>query len=358
MPAEQATNPLSHPDAQPRRQCSLVLVIIVSLAFAWILWPFFGAVLWAAMLAIVFAPLHRRLLKSMPRQQNLASLATLLIIVTLVILPVTLAVASLVEEAANLHQRIQAGELDFGRVFQQVMDALPAWVTDLLDRLGLANLGAIKERLSAALVKGSSFFAAQALDIGWGTANFIIGLSVMLYLLFFFVRDGDAISDRITHAIPLPADQRALISKSTAVIRAMAKGNLLVAAVQAALGGFIFWFLGIHAPVLWAVVFALVALLPGVSSAVIWLPVVIYLLATGAVWQGGGPDRIWHLRHGLRGQLSTAASRRQRHANARLPCTDLHAWRDLDFQAKRIHPGPGGRGAVYCRMGHLLGVAA
>jgi predicted PurR-regulated permease PerM len=75
---------------------------------------------------------------------------------------------------------------------------LAAWVTDLLDRLGLANLSAIKERLSAALVKGSSFFAAQALDIGWGTANFIIGLSVMLYLLFFFVRDGDAISDCIT----------------------------------------------------------------------------------------------------------------------------------------------------------------
>jgi hypothetical protein len=89
----------------------------------------------------------------------------------------------------------------------------------------------------------------------------------------------------------------------------MVKGNLLVAAVQAALGGFIFWFLGIHAPVLWAVVFAIVALLPGVSSAVIWLPVAIYLLATGAV-AGGGPDRIWRLRHGLRGQLSTETSGR------------------------------------------------
>ena len=265
----------------------LVLVIVVSAAFAWILWPFFGAVLWAAVLAIVFAPLHRRLLKSMPKQHNLAGLITLLVILTLVILPLTLTVASLAEEAASLHQRIESGDLDFGRMFQQVLDALPAWATDLLHRFGLANLGAIKERLSAALVKGSSFFAAQALDIGWGTANFIIDLSVMLYLLFFFVRDGDAISDRITHAIPLPADQqRALISKSTAVIRAMVKGNLLVAAVQAALGGFIFWFLGIHAPVLWAVVFALVALLPGVSSAVIWLPVGIYLLVTGAVWQG------------------------------------------------------------------------
>jgi predicted PurR-regulated permease PerM len=74
----------------------------------------------------------------------------------------------------------------------------------------------------------------------------------MLYLLFFFVRDGDAISGRITDAIPLRADQqRALISRSTTVIRAMVKGNLLVATIQGVLGGLIFWLLGIRAPVLW-----------------------------------------------------------------------------------------------------------
>lgn len=78
-----------------------------------------------------------------------------------------------------------------GGFFQQVPDALPAWATDLLDRFGLTNLGAMKERLSAALMKGSSFIAAQALDIGKGTADFIVSLFVMLYLLFFFVRDGD-----------------------------------------------------------------------------------------------------------------------------------------------------------------------
>jgi predicted PurR-regulated permease PerM len=223
----------------------------------------------------------------MPKRRNLAALATVLIIVTLVILPLTLTAASLVQEAASLSQKIQSGELDFGRFFQQVLDALPAWATELLDRFGLTNLGAIKERLSAALMKGSSFLAAQALDIGTTTARFLVSLLVMLYLLFFFVRDGDAMSKRITDAIPLPADQqRDLINKSTTVIRAMVKGNLLIAAVQGALGGFIFWFLGIHAPVLWAVVMALVSLLPAIGSAVIWLPVAIYLLATGAMWQG------------------------------------------------------------------------
>jgi predicted PurR-regulated permease PerM len=66
----------------------------------------------------------------------------------------------------------------------------------------------------------------------------------------------------------------------------MVKGTILVAIVQGALGGLIFWLLGIHAPVLWGVVMAFLSLVPAVGAAVVWLPVALYLLATGAVWQG------------------------------------------------------------------------
>ena len=76
------------------------------------------------------------------------------------------------QEATSLYDRIQSGELNLGRVFQQLRDALPAWVTDLLDRSGLTNLGAVQERLTDALKKGSQFIAAQALSIGQGAADF------------------------------------------------------------------------------------------------------------------------------------------------------------------------------------------
>jgi predicted PurR-regulated permease PerM len=87
----------------------LLLVIAVSLAFAWILWPFFSAVLWATVLAIVFAPLYRRILRSIGQHPNLAALATLVIIVMLVILPLSLTATSLVQEATSLYDRIQSG---------------------------------------------------------------------------------------------------------------------------------------------------------------------------------------------------------------------------------------------------------
>jgi predicted PurR-regulated permease PerM len=109
----------------------------------------------------------------------------------------------------------------------------------------------------------------------------------MLYLLFFLLRDGAALGARIGRAIPLETEhKRQLVTKFTTVIRATVKGNIVVAASQGALGGLIFWILGIQGPVLWGVLMAFLSLLPAVGAGLIWLPVAIYFLATGAVWQG------------------------------------------------------------------------
>ena len=80
----------------------------------------------------------------------------------------------------------------------------------------------------------------------------------------------------------------ALFSRFADVVRATVKGGILVAIVQGALGGLAFWFLGIHAPLLWAVVMAFLSLLPAIGAALVWLPVAIYLLTSGGLWQGIG----------------------------------------------------------------------
>jgi predicted PurR-regulated permease PerM len=101
------------------------------------------------------------------------------------------------------------------------------------------------------------------------------------------LRDEDALSKRVKSAIPLRPEQlNALLLKFTVVIRATVKGDLLVALLQGALGGLIFWFLGITASLLWAVLMAFLSLLPAIGADLVWAPVAIYLLATGSVWQG------------------------------------------------------------------------
>ena len=265
----------------------LALVIAVSLAFALVLWPFFGAVFWAAILAILFAPLFRRLSKSLRHRRTLAALATLLIIVLMVILPVAVLTAMLLQEGLGVYERIQSGELNVGQFFRQIFGALPPWATQWLDRLGLTSLGEVQQRVSAGLTKGLQFLAAQAFNIGQNTFDFFVSLFIMVYLLFFLLRDGEELSVRIRDASPLRRElQRNLSAKLITVIRATERGNIVVAIVQGALGALIFWFLGINTPVLWGALMALLSLLPAVGAGLVWLPVAIYLLVTGAVWQG------------------------------------------------------------------------
>jgi predicted PurR-regulated permease PerM len=265
----------------------LLLVVAVSVAFAWILWPFYGAILWGTLAAIVFSPLHARILGSLPQRRNLAALICLLIIVTIVILPMTLLGLALLQEAASVYERVQSGELDLTRMSRQFRDALPAWAIRQLNRSGLTSVGAVQESISAGLMKSSQYLATQALTMGQGMLNFFISLCVMLYLLFFLLRDGRALVARIEEAIPLRAEQKsALLSKFTVVIRATVKGDMLVALLQGALGGLMFWFLGIGAPLLWAVLMTILSLLPAIGAGLVWLPVAIYLLANDDVWQG------------------------------------------------------------------------
>jgi predicted PurR-regulated permease PerM len=265
----------------------LILIVVVSLALGWILTSFYGAILWGVVIAILFAPLHRRLLRKIPQRPVLAALAMIVLIILIVILPLTLIAASLTQQAAVVFGKVQSGELDFVKLFQQILDALPQWVTSVLDRFGVASLGGMQEKLSAGLVKGSQQIASQALNIGQSTFEFIVNVAIMLYLLFFLFRDGNAMALRIKDAIPLRAGLRdALLEKFTVVIRATVKGSLLVALAQGALGGLIFWVLGINAALLWAVLMAFLALLPAIGAGLVWFPVALYLLATGSFLHG------------------------------------------------------------------------
>jgi len=265
----------------------LVLVVAVSLLFAWTLWPFSGAILWAVVFAVLFAPVNRRLLRAMPRWPNLAALLTLFIIVVMVLVPLAILTSLVVQEAGELVTALQSGNINLTQGLQQARDALPDWATSLLDRLRAPNLATVRERLTSFLVESGRFVAGQALSFGQMTLHFLIGLFVMLYLVYFLLRDGRALRRMSSEAIPLRGDQQtALAEKFTITIRAIVKGSVVVALVQGALGGLIFALLDIRAPVLWGALMAILALLPVVGTGLVWVPVAIYLMVTGALWQG------------------------------------------------------------------------
>ena len=265
----------------------LWLLLVVSILFAWILWPFFAAILWAIVFAILFMGFNRRLTRRLGGKPNIASLLTLLLVLVLVILPLLGVASMLVQEAAGVVERIRSGEINFARYASEVFDKLPGWATNILDRFGLTDFKALQQRATEGFGEGSKAMAGSVLAFGQNTLEFVVAFFVMLYILFFLLRDGDALMRRMKNAVPLARErQDALLEKFGVVVRASVKGNVVVAIIQGALGGLIFWIMGIHAPLLWAVVMAVLSLLPAVGTALVWGPVAIYFLATGAVVKG------------------------------------------------------------------------
>ena len=272
-----------------RRAAFLLLLALVTVAFFWIISPFFGAVFWAMVLALMFMPVHRRLCALLRGRDTLAALGTLLFCMVIVVVPMIFVVGAMVDEATSFTQRLRTGEFNPRTYFEQIQNALPGWSRDLLGRFGLFNAQDVVDKLTAAVVQGGQALTARALAIGQNTLMLMVNLGIMLYLLFFFLRDGRDLAQTIRRAVPMQRQHTDfLLSKFATVVRATVKGTVVVALVQGMLGGVAFAFLGIHGAVLWGVVMSVLSLLPAIGAALVWAPVAIYLIATGSMIEGLG----------------------------------------------------------------------
>jgi predicted PurR-regulated permease PerM len=267
----------------------ILLLVVVSLAFCWILLPFYGAVFWAVVLAVIFSPLQRQLALRLGGRGNLSAMITLSLCLVVAVLPVLLIGLMLVQEGADFYHRLESGELDIGAYVNQFRELLPRFLQRQLDRLGIGNFNGLRDRIVSGMLQGSQFLATKAFAIGQNTFEAVAGFFVMLYLLYFFLRDGYEVARNVRMAIPL-GDQhkRRLQIKFTRVVRATVKGNIVVAIVQGALGSLVFWFMDIQSPVFWGVMMAFLSLLPLVGAGLIWGPVALFFVLNGALWEGVG----------------------------------------------------------------------
>lgn len=270
-----------------RRIAFILLLVGVTVAFLWVLAPLFGAVMWAVTLALLFHPINQAILRRVRGRATLASLLTLSICLVIVILPMILIASSLVTDITAFLQKVRGGQINLGSYVQQTLAAVPSWVTEWLARFELFDLQSVLDKLSSSLLQGGQLVATHALAVGQNTFEFLVNFAVMLYLLFFLLRDGVTLSQQVRAVLPLERRHtRFLLDKFATVVRATVKGNVVVALVQGALGALAFWVLGVGGAVFWGVVMALLSLLPAIGAVLVWGPVAVYLLATGALWQG------------------------------------------------------------------------
>jgi len=258
----------------------LLALALVTIAFGWLLKPFFAPLLWACIIAVLFHPVQVWLEGKWGHRPNLTALTTLTGCVVLVVIPVLLLLASFVQQGVAVYQQIEAQQIQPGKYIDRVREAFPA-IQALLERFEI-DMKTVRERAASAAVAASQFIAHNALAVGQGTFSFMLKLALMLYVAYFLLRDGRMLVEKLVAGLPLGDErERLLFQKFAEVARATVKGNLLVAMVQGTLGGLIFWILGLPAPLLWGVVMTVLSLIPAVGAGLVWLPAAIYLYAIG-----------------------------------------------------------------------------
>lgn len=270
-----------------QRASFYVLLVVVTVAFLWLLVPYYTAVLWAVILAILFFPLHKRLERFLGGRSTIAALLTVLLCICLVILPALAILASLVQEGTSLYQRISSNEIDLNAHLLRLQAVLPTFLDNWLNSLKIGGFAELWAKLSSGVMEAGQSIAGGVLSFGQNTLQFFISMGLMLYLLFFLFRDGASLGRMMRHSIPLSDDYtRQFLDKFAAVVRATVRGNVIIAIIQGTIGGISFWALGIEAALLWGVVMTFLSMLPAVGAAIVWIPAAIWLFLVGAWIKG------------------------------------------------------------------------
>jgi predicted PurR-regulated permease PerM len=259
------------------RERLLVLVLAgATVVVGWLCWhlikPFVPSLTWALVLAVLAHPLHEWIVAKLKWPSVSAALAVVLVTIAIA-LPATLVVRQIgveaVESVAATRQLLDADRWKLAIERFPRLAPLRGWIEREVD---------VKEQVgdaSTQVAKGVRNVLQRAVDVS-------INVLITLFLLFYFLRDKRRILRIVEHSVPLaPVETEQVRDNIRDTISAVVFGTLAVAIVQGTLGGLMFWWLGLPAPILWGTIMAVLAILPLFGAALIWVPAALYLAIDG-----------------------------------------------------------------------------
>lgn len=275
----------------PERGRLTVLLVLAAAAvylLVRLLAPFLPALVTSAVLAVLVYPAYARFEgwvvghDGWLGHRNVAAFTGTVAVFFLVLVPVVALSLVLVQEVAR---NAEWAVREVGRVLGPG-GTLRGWAATAADYLGVEG-AELRESLSGQLEGGVSALTARTLSFLSGLGGWLLQAGAALFTLFYMLRDADGIVRSATWLVPLEEEQTGrLFRRARDVIHATVYGNVVVAAVQGALGGLAFWAVGLPAAVLWGTVMGVLSLLPVVSAPLVWIPAGVYLLATGRTVEG------------------------------------------------------------------------
>jgi len=260
------------------------LAVVLYFCFR-ILQPFLLPIFIALILSSLLAPIYHHLEKRLKGYRSVAALITCIGLTAIILIPVVFLSISLANEANDAYQRLKDPETLrsiqswFDSTGNPLLNRIKAWIPSSirLEELELGTkLGAEAQKIGVAALGIATTFAT-------GVFNALVDYFIMIFVLFFLLRDVDYFASKLRLISPLSDRQELLlIERFRDVTRATVFGNLATALTQGAISGLVFLILGLPSPVLWGALTALLSLVPLVGTALIWVPWTIYLFATAS----------------------------------------------------------------------------
>jgi predicted PurR-regulated permease PerM len=246
--------------------------------------PFFGPILWAVLLAFLLHPLNVRLRKRMRERSGAAAGVLTLSVALGLAVPATVLVVAFAGQASDLAARVSAAATRYRIARPSDVFALPVlqdafrWIEQ--------HVPVTSDEVQAWLLEGSKKFlqrlAASSGAIFLGALGALANTVLMLFVLFFFLRDGDGMARRLVRVVPMPeAKKQRLVDHLGSVTKAVVFGTLLTAIIQGASVGIGFVLVRLPSPVVFGAIAAACSLLPVGGTAFVWLPGAMVLAAQG-----------------------------------------------------------------------------
>ena len=275
-------------EASERRLYVRLGGLLLVAALGYLVWrivtPLWQPLVWALLLGGLLAPLNRRLTERLGGRVRLASSITTLLTVLLFMLPLAITAGAVGAQAAQLLRALEGRIPGRGGTHDFELEKIP-WVGDALEWIE-AHTGVTVLQLQEWMAEGLQRLLQLVMSSGgsfvMGALGTTVSFVMMLFVLFFVLRDGPAMAQQVVSLLPIEGQRRALLQRHlTDMTRAVFLGLGLTAVAQGVLLGVGFWIAGLPSPLVFGVLGVILALVPMVGPALLWIPGAIWLAARG-----------------------------------------------------------------------------
>ena len=268
---------------KPRHIVFYILLGLATLLLLYLLKPFFYPIFWAAVIAIVFQPLQERLTGKI-KSPGLAATATLTAILLVIILPAGIIGSILLSESINLYSSLSMNSV---RIEAQINDLMKKIASDPYLRYFHIDMTFITENLTELAKNATSFIFDNLTNLTQNTILFLVKFVIMLYTLFFFLRDGERFVKMFMRLFRLGEEKEGLLlERFTAMTLATLKVTVIIGGLKGILGSIVFSLTGVHGALTWGVLMVFTSIIPAVGCAIVWGPVGIVMIILGYVGEG------------------------------------------------------------------------